>query len=374
MQERAIHRVAVLGLGNIGTLVAELLVADGFEVTAADARPESVAYADAVALDVTDRSAVSALLGSVDAVLSCLPYQLNADIAQIAHAAGIHYLDLTEDVGSSRVVRGLAEDATSAFIPHCGLAPGFICVVGGAMATRLDVVDRLALRVGALPRTPNSALGYAFNWSPAGVVNEYLNACEILHDYQATTVPPLAELEPVIVDGIAYEAFTTSGGLGTMCDTFGGQVRRLDYKTIRYPGHCDLMRFFLQELHMGGERGQAEHILSHSYPPVRDDVVVLYAAAEGRRDDRPAREEFVRVYRPRVVAGRQRTAIAWTTAAGAVGALELLAAGTLPQRGLIRQEQIPLEAFLATPAGSLLDGAAVEPVEAQPGLAVATAR
>ena len=119
-----------------------------------------------------------------------------------------------------------------------------------------------------------------------------------------------------------------------MCGTFAGRVDRLDYKTIRYPGHRHLMRFMLQELGLGRQREEAMRLLGDAYPPVRDDVVIVYAAAEGNSGGRQAREEFVRVYRPRIVAGAARTAIAWTTAAGAVGMVELLAEGSLPDVGL----------------------------------------
>jgi saccharopine dehydrogenase (NAD+, L-lysine-forming) len=351
--------VAVLGVGNVGSVVAALLAEDGFEVLAADAAPQ---HDGVERFEVGDAHALEDLLGRVDAVVSCLPYQLNAEIAVVARRLGVHYLDLTEDRPTSTIVRGLAEGADSALIPHCGLAPGFICVVGSSLALGLDRADRIALRVGALPQSPNGALGYAFTWSPAGVVNEYLNECEVLRDGRPATVPALSESERLVVGGAPYEAFATSGGLGTMCETFTDRIERLDYKSIRYPGHCELVRFFLQELRMGEHREQAEEILRRSYPPVDDDVVLVYVAAEGERDGCSVRDEFVRSYAPRRIAGRHCTSIAWTTAAGVVGVVQLLAAGELPQRGLVRQEDVSLDAFLATGAGALLATAAAEPV------------
>jgi saccharopine dehydrogenase-like NADP-dependent oxidoreductase len=352
--DRVIRRVAVLGLGNVGTLVADLLALAGFDVLAADSRPDAAAGRESAHLDATDEIAVAALLGSVDAVVSCLPYMLNADLARAAVQAGVHYFDLTEDTETSKVIRRLAETADTVLAPHCGLAPGFICIVGGELAGSLETVDRLALRVGALPQSPNTALGYAFTWSPAGVINEYLNACEVLDEFELATVPSLGDVERIVVDGVGYEAFATSGGLGTMCDTLAGTIRRLDYKSIRYPGHCELMRFLLLEVGLQRRRLQAEELLSDAYPGVRDDLVIVYAAAEGIRDGRRAREEIVRTYRPRVVDGRERTAIAWTTAAGVVGTIELVASRRLPTRGFVHQEQIALDEFLATSAGSLL--------------------
>jgi saccharopine dehydrogenase (NAD+, L-lysine-forming) len=340
----------------VGRLIADMLLERGVEVRGVDADERRAAGEHASVMDVTDPAALGDLFGGVDAVISCLPYYLNAAVATAAHSAGVHYLDLTEDVETSRMVKQLAESSDTIFIPRCGLAPGFICLVGSGLAASLEVVERIELRVGALPRSPNNALGYACNWSPAGVINEYLNDCEQLRGGEQVSVPPLSDLETIVIDGARYEAFTTSGGLGTMCETFAGRVDRLDYKTIRYPGHCQLMRFMLQELGLGRQREEAVRLLAEAYPPVRDDLVIVYAAAEGSSGEGRGREEFVRVYRPRIVAGEERTAIAWTTAAGAVGMLELLIEGSLPDSGFVSQEDVSLDAFLATSAGEMLGG------------------
>jgi saccharopine dehydrogenase (NAD+, L-lysine-forming) len=349
-----VSRIAVVGLGNVGRLIADMLIERGFEVRGVDADERKAAGERASLVDVQDPAALRDLFARVDAVISCLPYNVNAVVATAAHSAKVHYLDLTEDVATSRTVKRLAQSSDRIFMPRCGLAPGFICVVGAGLAARMETIDRLELRAGALPRSPNNALGYACNWSPAGIVNEYLNDCEQLRAGEPVSVPPLSDVETILIDGARYEAFTTSGGLGTMCETFAGRVDHLDYKTIRYPGHCKLMRFMLHELGLGRQREEAVRLLADAYPPVRDDLVIVYAAAEGNSGGRRAREEFVRVYGPRIVAGEARTAIAWTTAAGAVGMLELLADGSLPDSGFICQEDVSLEAFLATAAGQLL--------------------
>jgi saccharopine dehydrogenase (NAD+, L-lysine-forming) len=349
-----VDRIAVVGLGKVGRLIADMLVERRFEVWEVDADESRVTGERALVMDVSDGAALEKVFADVDAVICCLPYYLTVGTATAAHSAGAHYLDLSEDVDASRTVRELARSSNTVFVPRCGLAPGFICIAGGALAARLETVDRIQLRVGALPRTPNNAVGYACNWSPEGIVNEYLNDCEQLRGGELVTVPSLADLETIVIDGATYEAFTTSGGLGTMCETFAGRVDSLDYKTIRYPGHHHLMRFMLRELGLGRQRDEAARLLADAYPPVQDDLVVLYAAAEGSNGGRRAREEFVRVYRPRLVAGATRTTIAWTTAAGAVGMVELLAEGSLPDAGFVRQEEVSLDAFLATSAGQLL--------------------
>jgi saccharopine dehydrogenase-like NADP-dependent oxidoreductase len=354
MTDSRVQRIAVLGLGNVGALIADMLRERGFDVRGVDADPSKAIEERVIALDVTDSATLRDLLAEVDAVVSCLPYDLVAHVATLAHAASVHYLDLTEDINASHLLRQLAETSRSALIPHCGLAPGFICVVGAGLAARLDAVHRIALRVGALPQAANNALGYAFNWSPAGVVNEYLNDCEQLQDGSRVIAPPLGDLEKITIEGTQYEAFTTSGGLGTMCETFAGRVGELDYKSIRYPGHCQLMRFLLHELKLAEKRGVVQELLAEAYPPDPDDVVIVCAAAEGSRGNGGARERLVRLYRPRAIAGRVRTAIAWTTAAGAVAMVELLAQGALPEAGFVHQEDVPLDVFSQTSAGQLL--------------------
>ena len=349
-----VGRIAVVGLGNVGRLIADMLAERGFDVRGVDAEEGRAVAQHTSVMDVRDPAALGELFAGVDAVISCLPYYLNTAVATAAHVAAVHYLDLTEDVAASRTVRQLAENSDSIFMPRCGLAPGFICILGGGLAERLDTVERIELRVGALPRSPNNAAGYACNWSPDGLLNEYLNDCEELRGGELVSVPPLSDLETIVIDGARYEAFTTSGGLGTMCETFAGRANRLDYKTIRYPGHCQLMRFMLQELGLGQRREEAVRLLADAYPPVRDDLVIVYAAADGTSGGRRAREEFVRMYRPRTVAGEARTAIAWTTAAGAVGMIELLAGGSLPDSGFVCQEHVSFDAFLATSAGQML--------------------
>ena len=152
-----VERIAVVGLGNVGRLIADMLVERGFEVWEADVDASRVAGERASVMDVSDPAALGGLFAGVDAVVSCLPYYLNAVIATAAHSAGVHYLDLTEDVATSRTVKELARSSKAILMPGCGLAPGFICVVGGSLVASLETVNRIELRVGALPRSPNNA-------------------------------------------------------------------------------------------------------------------------------------------------------------------------------------------------------------------------
>ena len=348
------QKIAVLGLGKVGRLAAELLMQSGFDVAGYDQiRPTGAPLPFATdVIDVAQADDLAKAVSGADAVLSCLPYFLNADVARAAHHAGIHYFDLTEDVATTRIIRDLAQTACGLMAPQCGLAPGFVGIVGADLIAGFDTCRSCRMRVGALPQHPSGLMGYSFNWSPEGVVNEYLNDCEVLEDGQHKWVSPMEWLEKIVIGGVELEAFTTSGGLGTMCETYLGVVQNLDYKTMRYPGHARLMNFFFHELLMRERRREAGEILVHAKPPVSDDIVYIHVAAEGQLGGKPARHEFVRALKPLDIAGRQRTAIAWTTASAVSGVIELVRNNTLPANGFLKQEDISLAAFLATQNGS----------------------
>jgi len=348
-----IEKVLVVGIGKVGALVGTILHENGFAVTGLDAAARDGLAYPVQAADVTDEAALREKLSQADAVVSCLPYHLNLTIARAAHAQGVHYFDLTEDVPTTQAIRKMSASGESVMAPQCGLAPGFIGIVGASLTTNFETLRSIELRVGALPQHPRGLLGYAFNWSPEGVVNEYLNECEVIRSGKHMLVLPMAQLETIVIHGIQLEAFTTSGGLGTMCETFAGRVQELNYKTMRYPGHCNLMKFFFQELHLHENREQAGRILVNAKPPVNDDVVYVHAAVEGHQHGQLFREEFVRAYYPIEIGGRMWRAISWTTAASVSAVVEMVAAGTLPASGFLKQEEIPLERFLKTRSGAL---------------------
>ena len=354
---RIINQVAVVGLGKVGELVAVLLQESGFKVVGHDATLREGLGFETKALDVKDVAALQESMRGFDAVVSCLPFHLNIDVAEAAHAAGTHYFDLTEDVPTTNRVLELAESVPgdapgTVFAPQCGLAPGLIGIIGASMAAGFDQIRSIELKVGALPQNPTGLLGYSVNWSAEGVVNEYLNDCEVLRSGHRQMVPAMTEDERVLIGGMELEAALTSGGLGTMCQTYEGRVTRLDYKTLRYPGHFRQMRFLFDELNLREERELVNRLIVDAKPPVNDDIVYLHAAVEGVKDGHPFRENYVRGYQPIDIAGRTWRAISWTTAASIVAVVELVADGRLPQRGFIKQEDIALADLFATTAGA----------------------
>ena len=349
---KKINSVLVIGLGKVGALVAILLHENGYAVTGLVRSSIGDVPFQLVQVDISDHDSMGKVIGKHDAVVSCLPYYMNLDVARAAHAMDRHYFDLTEDVPTTQGIRELAEISKGLMAPQCGLAPGFIGILGANLTKGMDELRSIELRVGAVPKHPRGLLGYAFNWSAEGVVNEYLNDCEVIRDGERTRIPAMEDLETIVIDGVQLEAFTTSGGLGTMCETFEGKVNKLDYKTIRYPGHCKLMRFFFNELYMRKKRDLSGEILVNAKPPVKEDVVYVHAAVEGWENGDLRRKEFVRSYYPRRIAGRTWKAISWTTAASACAVVEMVAQDKLPDRGFLKQELIPLDSFFDSPTGS----------------------
>ena len=355
--------ILVIGGGKIGSVVAALLVdtpeANGYRVTVADRsaallaqlKPGGNARLNTLVLDVADPVKLHEALQGRFAVLSAAPYHLTLQVAQAARHAGVHYLDLTEDVASTRAVRALADDASSAFIPQCGLAPGFISIVAADLARSFDSLDSVRMRVGALPAYPSNALNYNLTWSTEGVINEYCEPCEAIVDGQLCAVPALEEREEFSLDGVLYEAFNTSGGLGTLCETLAGKVRTLNYRTIRYPGHAAIMKALLHDLRLKDRRDVLKDILEQALPATMQDVVIVFVTVAGQRGGRLQQETYARKIDSHVLAGQMRSAIQITTASSLCAMLDLLAAGELPQRGFVRQEEVPLAAFLTNRFG-----------------------
>src|ERR1700722_1038924 len=352
--------ILLAGAGKIGGMIANLLTSSGdYRVTVVDRAAEPLASLPKHTLlrtrqlDLTDEVQLQDAMRDQFAVLSAAPYSITSHIARAARQANIHYLDLTEDVATTRLVKTLAADASTAFIPQCGLAPGFISIVAHDLAQRFDTLDCVRLRVGALPLYPSNALNYNLTWSTDGVINEYIQPCEAIVNGVLQEVPALEELEEFSLDGIRYEAFNTSGGLGTLCETLQGKVRTLNYRTVRYPGHRDIMKALLQDLRLAQRPEVLKDILEHAIPGTLQDVVLVFVTVSGQKGGRLLQETYANKIYGQDVAGIPCSAIQITTAGGICAVLDLLAQGALPTKGFVRQEDIPLSAFLANRFGSV---------------------
>ena len=357
------RKICLLGGGKIGSLIATLLVECGdYEIFLGDVDPEVVARLKrdirheqfhVASVDVQDSKALSKFIESVDpeGIISCLPYYCNAAVGERALSCKAHYFDLTEDVEVTRKIREISHGASCAFVPQCGLAPGFISIVAHDLMTRFDTVDIVKMRVGALPVNPSNVLKYSLTWSTDGLINEYGNMCYGIENHREVALLPLEGYETISIDGLLYEAFNTSGGLGTLADTYAGKVRTMNYKTLRYPGHCEKIHLLMNDLKLNDDRETLKRILEKGVPKTLQDVVLIYTSVTGLRKGELFEENFVQKVYPRTIAGTLWSAIQVTTAAGMCSVVDLVFERSEHYRGFVTQESFDLPSILTNRFG-----------------------
>jgi saccharopine dehydrogenase-like NADP-dependent oxidoreductase len=189
-------------------------------------------------------------------------------------------------------------------------------------------------------------LKYSLTWSTEGLINEYGNACEAVVDGKIVDAAPLEGLEEIEIDGTLYEAFNTSGGLGSLAESYGKQCEQINYKTMRYPGHCAQMRLLMNDLKLNSDRATLKRVLEHAVPQTLQDVVIVYAAVAGKQDGELREENYVNKIYPQMIAGRLWSAIQVTTAAGITAVVDLVLASPRKYQGFVAQEQFDLPEIL----------------------------
>jgi lysine 6-dehydrogenase len=264
---------------------------------------------EVIPLDVKDEAAVRRALDGVDAALSAVPYYLNGPLAALAAAAGVHWCDLggkTEIVLEQKKLAPLAQAKGITIVPDCGLAPGLVNILAEAAIRKLDSVDSCRLFVGGLPQKPEPPLNYQLVYSLEGVLDYYTTDSWVLEGGRPAKRAALSELETVEFDAPLgkLEAFHTAGGLSTMSFKYEGKIGRMEYKTLRYPGHAKIMEslrdlgfFATEEVDVKGTRVKPRDLVISVLRPKLDkprgrDLVALRVVCEGKRAGQPARAGF----------------------------------------------------------------------------------
>jgi lysine 6-dehydrogenase len=248
--------------------------------------------------DASDRQRMAELMNSCDVAVSCVPYFFNLGLARAAVSARTHFCDLGGNNDVVHAELGLSAQAKKAgvtVVPDCGLAPGMVSILAADGFSRLERTDSISIRVGGLPRKPKPPLNYSLVFSANGLINEYVEPCLALRDGKLAWREPLAEVEELTFPKPfgKLEAFNTSGGSSTLPYTYRGRVKSLDYKTIRYPGHCAKVRLLfdlgltdLKPIDVDGKRIVPRHLLIQRLEAVlpleKDDVVLLRVEAKGK--------------------------------------------------------------------------------------------
>lgn len=350
------HKVALFGAGKIGEAITGLLGLSGkYKVIVCDLsyeRAKEVAAmwpnSEAHELNLQDSKATLKLLKGTKAVISALPYYCNPDVADFAKKAEIHYFDLTEDVETSKHIQKLAKNSKKSwFMPQCGLAPGFISIAAAHLIKSFDQVDTVKMRVGALPIFPSNRLEYNLTWSTEGLINEYGNLCEIIDEGKRIMALPLEGYERFSMDGDEYEAFNTSGGLGTLCDSMEGKVRKLDYKSVRYPGHRDYIAFLMQDLRFNSDRETLKNVFERSISTTAQDKCLIFVSVIGISNKRLTQRTYASTVYNTIKNKRHFSGIQITTASGICTPLDLALNKKIKKKpGFLKAEDIELLDFL----------------------------
>ena len=356
------HKVIILGCGNIGFTVALLLQkSKKYDVTVAARNNKNLELVKKITkvktlqVDLNDKKSYKNLLKGYDSVISALPYYLNVLVAKKSLQYGLNYFDFTEDVKTTNAIKKIAKKAkeNQVFVPQCGLAPGFISILAYSLYEKFDQVYSIKMRVGALPQNPSNKILYNLTWSTDGLINEYSNSCFAIKDSKLVKTLPLEGLENFSLDGLEYEAFNTSGGLGTLCETLHSKVKELNYKTIRYKGHRHLMDFLINDLYLGKKKRRfiLKDILEYAVPTTKQDVVLIFCSVTGMKNNKLRQITDVRKIYNKTIDNQNLSSIQITTATALCAVLDLYLSGKLNKNGFIKQEDIDINDFLANKFG-----------------------
>lgn len=329
--------IGVIGAGKIGKTIATYLSSEGFSVKIADVEPRDID--GFVQLDASDKNALTQFVKSVDIIVSATLYHLNKGIADVCADTGVAYFDLTEDTEVSEHIRLM--NTSTFMMPQSGLAPGAVNIIASDLIRKFDTVDKVKMRVGALPKYPTNAMAYYLTWSTDGLINEYVNDCDVLSNHKHIKTQPLDGLEQVYIDGDRYEAFNTSGGSASMCDTFADKVKSLSYKTIRYPGHQASMKFLLDDLNLKHNKKKFVDLFDQEVPYTTADVVVMLVSVIGKKDG----QLLEKTWSKKIYGEDGHSAIQRTTASGVCSVVTAYARGELTGEGFVSQESVDYKVF-----------------------------
>ena len=330
-------KIAIVGSGNIGWALRQLLKND-YDLKQGDIED---------GFDALDIEQVKDFLKGNDAVISAGPFKVNKNIAKVAADFGIAYFDLTEDVETTEYIKTL--ESNSILMPQCGLAPGAINICAAGMMKEFDKVNEVLMRVGALPRFTTNEMSYYLSWSTNGLINEYCNEADAIYEGKPVKVMPLEGIEKIVIEGESFEAFNTSGGCATMCETYEDEVENLTYKTIRYPGHVSHMKFLFNDLHLKKNKEILEKLFDKEVPRTKNDVIIFFVKVIGMTDGVLQEKTYLR----KIYGDDRYSAIQLTTASGVCSVLKMFLDGKIASKGFTKQESLSWNDFLDNKFGQV---------------------
>jgi len=364
MKNQDIH-IGIVGAGIIGSAIYQLLVSADFDykISVADQAPKpyNIPEENYTKLKITkptydgDCKQFTEFVKGKTLIINALPYHQNINLYKDCCKHDVPYFDLSEDDSLDNHIKTLEDIPFT--MPHCGLAPGMSGIIGYNLLKQLNTPKTLKIRVGALSQNADNKLRYYTSWSGDGLVNEYLGDCQIVKNGRADIVDALSGYERITIDGREYEAFHTSGGMGTIAQTIESRWNpfegnppstiNADYKTVRRVGHHDYVDFLFNDLQL--DQSSLTQIFKTCIPKTRKDCVIIYCSVseEGNEDE----ITYSKLFRPREINGRRMTAIEYTTSIGLVAMVELFVEKKIRQTGYVRQEDVNLKDVFKTKFG-----------------------
>ena len=351
MKNQDIH-IGIVGAGNIGSTIYQLLSSTGssYKISIADQieNPNLLIPEHNYVKLEKDSTQFNQFVNGKTLIVNALPYHQNINLYKACYEMGVPYFDLSEDNELDTFIETLTDIPFT--MPHCGLAPGLSTVVANYLLKDIENPTSVKIRVGALSQNASNKLRYYTSWSGEGLVNEYLGDCQLLENGKYNTADALTGYEKLTLDGKEYEAFNTSGGLGTFAKSLDGKYDslNLNYKTLRRIGHHDYVDFLFNDLKI--PQLELTSIFSR-IPKTRKDEVILYASASSKNMD--DERTYLKVFRPQNINGRYLTAIEYTTAIGLLSMVELYLTNKIPRAGYVRQEDVLWSDVISTTFGSI---------------------
>lgn len=343
-------KVTIFGAGNIGSaLAAHLSTSSGFAVEVVDPSEQALDKLKGLGLPILahhlgHHDQMSRMLEDTDVVVGACPERALPAIGRAAKASRTHFLDFSplhaalkeelEPLSLERVV-----------LNGCGVSPGLVENVTNSLLLRAAPVSDLTIRVGSIPRYPTNRLGYGQIWDIDGLIDEYTKSCEALRDGAVTRIAALEGEEHVVLDGVGYEAFTTSGGLQDVEPLRRCGVKNMTFKTLRYPGHLDYVRFLLDDLGLRTRRDMLRSLLFNALPIIDDDLLIIFVTAVGERGARKTEASLSYTFRPNPALG-PFNAITSVAAGYAAELLSLLRNGDLGTHGFVPHHALSTQTLL----------------------------
>jgi lysine 6-dehydrogenase len=377
------QKIVILGGGMIGSAMAmDLKRENRYDVTVAELRPEVRQRLESrhgvatLAADLSRPEAIKKLVKGYDLVLGALPSVYGYRTLEAVIAAGKDYCDISFMPENALELDARARAADITAVVDCGVAPGVSNVMAGFADARLDPFQSLEIYVGGLPRERRWPYDYKAGFAPFDVIEEYTRPARIVAHGRVVVKEALSEPERMDFPGVGtLEAFNTDG-LRSLVHTL--KVPFMKEKTLRYPGHIQLMEAFRetgffskQPLQVGDVSVRPLDVLATllfpkwTFEDGEADVTVLRVVAEGLEHGQPTRYTWDLLDRFDPVTGLR--SMSRTTAFPATIVAGLMLDGAFRRPGVHAPESLGREPGLLE---RLLEGLAARGVACQQRVAV----